>query len=288
MFERQRSGSVVCSNCGRLVGVNDERCLGCGKWNPSLWGWEPVLKKLTQGFSFGEVVLWGAVLIYAATLFYDTEGIRSGGLMSMLSPSMKSLYQFGMSGAVPIFVEGRWWTVLSAAWLHGGLLHIGFNLMWIRQLAPAVGELYGTSRLVLIYTAGAVGGFGLTSLVALAPLPGPLAGAFFTVGASAPLFGLFGALYHYGHRTGNRTISQQYMQFLVIWVVIGVVLGFGSQQGIRIDNWAHLGGFLGGMVAARWLDPLKDEKPGHIIAALVCLVAMAASLVLSFISPSQL
>ena len=58
----------------------------------------------------------------------------------------------------------RWWTPLSAGWLHGNLPHIVFNLMWIRQLAPAIGELYGPGRMVIIYTAGSVVGFTTTTL----------------------------------------------------------------------------------------------------------------------------
>ena len=81
---------------------------------------------------------------------------------------------------------------------------------------------------------------------ALLPLPGPLGGASFTVGASAPLFGLFGALVLYGQATGSRTLSRQVWQWVIIFVVIGLLIPF-------IDNWAHLGGFIGGFVASRWL-----------------------------------
>ena len=63
-----------------------------------------------------------------------------GGLFSMLSPSSRALFLFGASGALPVFAGGRWWTILSAGWLHGGLLHIFMNMMALRQLAPAVAE----------------------------------------------------------------------------------------------------------------------------------------------------
>jgi rhomboid protease GluP len=81
-------------------------------------------------------------VMFAVTLI--TGGVRmSGGLLGFLSPSCLSVVRFGGAGALPVFYEGRWWTLLSAGWLHGGLLHIAFNVMWIRQLAPDVGELYG-------------------------------------------------------------------------------------------------------------------------------------------------
>ena len=46
----------------------------------------------------------------------------------------------------------RWWTVLSAGWLHGSLLHIIFNMMWVRDLGPVVADMYGPGRMVIIYT----------------------------------------------------------------------------------------------------------------------------------------
>ena len=59
---------------------------------------------------------------------------------------------FGASGAYPVFGYGRWWTILSAGWLHGGALHILFNMMWVRQIGPAVADIYGAGRMVIIYT----------------------------------------------------------------------------------------------------------------------------------------
>ena len=70
----------------------------------------------------------------------------------------------GNSGAIPVFAQGRWLTLLTAGWLHGNLLHIFFNVMWIRQLAPAIGEIYGPARMIIIYTLSGVAGFALSSI----------------------------------------------------------------------------------------------------------------------------
>ena len=61
---------------------------------------------------------------------------------------------------------GRWWTVLSASWLHGGVLHILFNMLWVRQLGPATAEIYGPGRMVIIYTVAGAVGFTLSSVAA--------------------------------------------------------------------------------------------------------------------------
>ena len=113
-----------------------------------------------------------------------------GGIMSMLAPSTPVLFLFGASGAVPVFRFGRWWTVLSAGWLHASLLHIFMNMYWVRQMGPAMTEILGPARTVIIYTAGGVAGFALSSFAGafLPPIPF-LHGAGFTVGASAPVFG---------------------------------------------------------------------------------------------------
>ena len=87
-----------------------------------------------------------------------------GSLFSLLGPGSRSLFLFGASGAIPVFAYNRWWTVLSAGWLHGGALHILFNIMWIRQLGPAVGDMYGAARMIIIYTIAGVAGFLLSSV----------------------------------------------------------------------------------------------------------------------------
>src|SRR6266850_5003163 len=173
---RQKWGSVVCPSCGNLVGVQDQQCLSCGRWNPGLWGFAPLLNRLGRDLGFTQFVMGTCVTLYALTLLYDMQGISTGGLLNFLSPSPRSLFLFGDSGAIPVFEAGRWWTVLSAGWLHGGILHILFNMMAVRQIAPATSEMYGASRMVIIYTIAGVVGF-TASTMAGEFLPGILSGA---------------------------------------------------------------------------------------------------------------
>jgi rhomboid protease GluP len=178
---------------------------------------------------------------------------------------------------VPVFGYGRWWTVLSAGWLHGGVLHILFNMMWVRQLGPAVGQLFGPSRLVIIYTVGGVVGFLLSSVFG-AVLPGVpiLGGAGFTIGASAPIFGLLGALVRYSHRTGSSLVGSQAWGYAITLFVFGLIMP-------GVDNWAHAGGFIGGYGAALLLDPHQREKPSHLFIALGCIAATLLAIVASLV-----
>jgi rhomboid protease GluP len=280
MSWRQTSGSVVCVSCGYLVGVNDERCYHCNRRNPGLWGFAPVVRRLGNDLGFVPFVTGACVVVYVLTLAWSISSgssIAGGGLFNMLGPNNYSLLLFGASGAIPVFGLGRWWTVLSAAWLHAGLLHILFNVLWIRQLAPEVGELYGPGRMVIIYTAGAIVGFTASSVAGayLGWLPfAILHGSQLTVGASAPIFGLLGAVVYYGRRTGARAVHTQALTWAGIMFVYGLIMP-------GIDNYAHAGGFAGGYLAGILLDPLKPERIDHLVVALVCLLLSVASIVAS-------
>src|SRR5215207_7228393 len=164
---RQKTGSVVCASCGSLVGVNDETCYTCGRRNPGLWGFGPVLRRFGNDLGFVTLVIYGCAALYTGTLLMSLafgENIMGGSLFSLLGPGSRSLFLFGASGAIPVVVYDRWWTILSAGWLHGGALHIIFNIMWVRNLGPAVGDLYGAARMIIIYTIAGASGFLLSSL----------------------------------------------------------------------------------------------------------------------------
>ncbi len=280
MFTRKRQGSVVCPSCGRLVGVHDARCFNCGARNPSLFGFAPALQRLGADFGFSKLILGGCVTIYVIALLLSPGALSPrGGLFRLLSPDQKILFMFGSSGAIPVFGYGRWWTILSASWLHAGLLHIGFDMLWVRDIAPGVARLYGAGRMMLIYLIAGAGGFLTTTLMGyLGPvLPGPLHGAMNTVGASAALFGLFGALICYGQRTGQTHMSRMVWYWVAIGIVFGVVVP-------GIDNWAHAGGFATGWVTARVLDPLREEKPVHVLLAIIGLALTLAAVAVSVLT----
>ncbi len=277
MLRRQKTGAVLCSSCGKLVGVHDDVCWNCGRRNPGLWGFAPVLRRLGYNLGFVPILIGGCVILYVLSLVLDPHGIRNEGI-SLMAPSVISLISLGASGAIPLFAMGRWWTVLSAGWLHGNILHIVFNLMWVRQLAPAASELYGGPRMAIIYTVSSATGFFLSSFAGILFGSIPiLGGAAFTVGASAPIFGLLGALVVYGRRGGSSHISGQAMTYAVLMFVFGVIMP-------GVDNWAHIGGFLGGFAISRWLDPLQPEKIAHLIAALLLLGLTAAAVLASLLT----
>lgn len=277
---RQRTGSVVCASCGSLVGVNDDRCYNCGRRNPGLWGFGPVLRRFGNDLGFLSLVLYGCSALYVLSLVLTVSAggnLFSGSIFSMLGPNQYSLLVLGASGAWPVFGVGRWWTVLSAGWLHGGALHILFNMMWVRQLGPAVADIYGAGRMVIIYTIACACGFLLSSAMGYYVPNRFFGGAGITIGASAPIFGLLGALVYYGRRGGSSMVRSEALGYAVTLFVMGLILP-------GVDNAAHAGGFAGGYVAGLWLDPLKRERMDHLVGAAVCLIATGLAIVASIVT----
>jgi rhomboid protease GluP len=225
------------------------------------------------------LIIYGCAAMYVLGLLLTVlqgGNIMGGGNnpLGILAPDPYVQLRLGGSGAYPVFGYGMWWTVLSAGWLHGSILHIGMNMMAVKSLGPVTADLYGGPRMVIIYTAGSVGGFLLSSTLGLFPIP--LFGAPFTLGASAPIFGLLGALLYYGRRSGSSLIHAEAKGYAVAFFVFGLIFP-------GVDNAAHLGGFIGGYVASIWLDPLRPERVNHMIAALVCLVATGGAILASVV-----
>ena len=164
MLGRQRTGSVLCRSCGGLTGVSDEACFHCGARNPGLFGFAAGLRNLGVDQGFGPLILGLCMLAYGLSLALDPAGIGFQGL-NMFSPSLSAGERMGSSGIIPVWENGRWWTVLSAGWLHGSLIHIFFNMYWVRILVPQVAELYGPARTVVVYILASVAGFAMSSTV---------------------------------------------------------------------------------------------------------------------------
>jgi rhomboid protease GluP len=284
MLRRRTSGSVVCPSCGSLVGVKDERCYTCGRVNPGMWGFAPLLRQLGSDLGFVPLVVGGSSVLYLLSLALSGSAIFAPrGLFNFLAPTSDALNFFGMSGAVPVFVYSRWWTLLSATWLHGSLLHILFNMMWVRDIGPSTADIVGPGRTVIIYVVSGACGFLLSSLAAMYVPPVHLlfitiAGSPYTIGASASIFGLLGALVHYGRRSGSSLIHGQAKQWATILFVYGLIMPGGG-----IDNFAHAGGFIGGYITSAFFNPLTREKGDHLLIAAGCLLLSFGSIILSVV-----
>jgi rhomboid protease GluP len=260
---RKTSGAILCPSCGRLTNAEAPVCLGCGRRNPGLWGFAGPLGRVLRRWDFTNAVTVVCVALYVLSLVLDpTAAFRPRGLFDVFSPSGRMLSLLGMTGTFA-WADGRWWTLLTAIYLHGSLLHILFNVLWIRQLGPAVQELYGPARLVVIFTVGGVAGFALSNLVGIP----------FTIGASGAIFGLLGAMVAYGRKRGGAfggLMLRQYGQ----WALVLFILGFFMAG---VNNFAHAGGFLGGLLAGLVLSPAEYRTETHVERVLAALLVLATA-----------
>lgn len=252
-MSEQKIGSMLCPDCGKLISISAEACIHCGRKNPGMWGLGSALRGSLLKYGFTEIVTAMCVAYYIISLLLDPKAMFKGGLFDFLGPSNFSLVMLGATGAHPA-LEGRWWSLITAVYLHGGLMHIFFNLMFLRQIAPQVEELFGTARLIFIYTFAGVIGFWVSNLRGI-----PL-----TIGASGALFGLLGALVAYGRMRGGtfgESIYRAGMQNALIMFMFGFLMS-------AVNNWAHGGGFIGGFLAVYLVGFAEQGRENFRVQAL--------------------
>ena len=212
-------------------------CFYCGARRPGLWGFGPLAGRLIGRLDFAHAVTIACVVAFVASILLDPRAAMSvpRSPFDLLSPSHRALVTLGMTGELA-WRQGWWWTLVTAVYLHGSLLHLVFNLLWVRQLAPAVEELFGTTRLAVVFTASGIAGCVLSNVASGA----------WVVGASGAVFGLLGAMVAYGRSRGGAfgaAVLQQYGR----WALLMFVFGFFM---IGVSNWGHAGGFVGGYLSA--------------------------------------
>ena len=271
---RKTTGSMICPQCGKLIGVGEEKCPFCGAWRPGLYGYAPAMQRWFGGrLDITSLIATTCVVLYVVSLALDPGAIfKVSGLFSILAPGSRALFQLGMTGG-PAWAQGWWWTLLTAIYLHGSLLHIFFNVLWIRNLGPSVVEIYGTARTFVIFSLAGAAGFLLSNLLTRNP----------SIGASGSIFGLLAAMIVYGRKRGGSMMTAQLWQ----WALIMFAMGFFMSG---VNNWAHAGGFAGGWLAAEAMPFSSDRREGRLVQvlALLLIALTAAGFVLSFVNVTRI
>jgi rhomboid protease GluP len=252
--------SILCPNCRRLISGNETSCPYCGLKKPTSL-WQRLLGRgLHDGDQLLKILIGVNVVMYVLSLLLSA---RSTGFslnpLFFLSPDSRSLLLLGASGHIPIDRLHRWWSLVSANYLHGSIMHIFFNMIALKQLGPLVLQEYGNSRMFIIYTLSGVCGFFVSYL----------AGVTFTIGASAAVCGLIGSVLYFGKSRGG-TYGQTIFRQIGGWAIAIFMFGFFVPA---INNWAHGGGMLAGVALAFLLGyrERSRERQVHKIAALCCL-----------------
>lgn len=256
--------AILCPGCHKLISADVPRCHHCGQVRPGMFGLSNRFRQLGLNLDFPHIITVFCGALYVLCLALDPGAIlQPRDMMNILAPSTKASILAGASGSYPVFQFGNWWTVVTAVYLHGNLLHIIFNMMWVRQLGPVVEDIFGPYRLFVIFTVAGVSGFIASSVM----------GSTLTLGASGSIFGLLAAAIEYGRRVGSGMFTRQFLQWALIMFVFGIIVP-------GIDNWAHGGGFVGGYAAAWLFGRSSSEREG--LSAYVLAGACALLTVLAF------
>ncbi len=223
----------MCPNCRAFITTDDKVCPYCDMQV----GMRAIDRKIAAdtmaGVLQGDRFLTSLILLinvglYVATLLY------SGGSMD---PSYQALEVFGAKDGYAILRGMQWWRLITAGFLHGGILHIGMNSWVLWDLGPQIDEIFGGYRYVSIYLLASITGFAASLFWSPTVL---------SIGASAGIAGLIGAMVGLGTREKHTIIGRERGRYIQ-WMMLVLVQGFIIRG---IDNAAHIGGFVGGFAVA--------------------------------------
>ena len=143
--------------------------------------------------------------------------------------------------------KGQVWRLITCAFLHGGLIHIFFNMYALKILGPEIEYVYGKIKYLVIYLLSAIAASIFSYIF------GPQS---VSVGASGAIFGLFGAMLIFGikHR---KQMGKAYMMNILQVIFVNVIIGISSSN---IDNEAHFGGLIVGALIALLLGERRPLK----------------------------
>ncbi len=173
------------------------------------------------------------------------------------------------ANAGALTLSGEWWRLLTNVFVHGGLLHIAFNMWCLWNLGALCESLYGRWTYAAIYLICGVGA-SLASAAWHPYVP--------SVGASGAIFGLAGALiaaFKLGEFSVPRAALSGTLRSLGAFVVYNLIFGFALPG---IDNTAHIGGLITGLIVGALIAliaPRQEQAPRRLAVFVVVILALA-------------
>jgi membrane associated rhomboid family serine protease len=255
--EKQMSRPKLCPACGSLVGADATHCHVCGASvrfsfaavNRSLGKLLPETSPATYA------ILTFSCLMYAVSLIWT---IRISGFHMPQGGGLDSLFSFGgidprilerLGASLPLpYNLVQPWRFVTAVFLHGGLLHIGFNMWVLMDIGPMVEELYGSARFVFVYVVTGIFGYVVSSFFGNV-----------SIGGSGALLGLIGAMLAVTMGSKSQTMRALRGQ-IIRWLIYIAVFGLFFRG---IDNYAHAGGLVAGFLLGKIMAdraPISPEE----------------------------
>jgi rhomboid protease GluP len=234
----------ACPSCRALIPVNAASCEMCGAAGHHV----TEAGSLTDPLSWlGEwpvtmILLTINAAVYAWVLIYQTPFASDGkGFAFEPIGSPDILNAFGSVSAPDVRGRHEWWRLLSYAFLHGGVLHIGMNTYGLLQAGRMAEELWGRTQYFVLYVLSGIGG-GLLIVASKTS----------AVGASGALFGVIAGMWAHTYRR-DSVLGKGFQQSMLMWLLYGVAMSFSP----RVSWSGHLGGALAGAALA-FLLPAED------------------------------
>jgi rhomboid protease GluP len=226
------AAATSCSECGEsLVGTSRPGATRLLEW--ILPGLSPVSAAIIT-VNFAVFLLLGLRAGFAP----PSGGGGFGMLFSLMSFDGDTLTRYGSGNNFLLIYRAEWWRLVCPIFLHGGLLHLVFNIYIFAQIAPLLEEEYGPDKLFVCYMFCGVMSFVASELIRAYVFRG----AVNTVGASGAIFGLVGATLIFGIRRGGQ-YGAALKGMMLRWTMYFLILGFLFPG---TDNFAHIGGLIAG------------------------------------------
>jgi rhomboid protease GluP len=247
MFGGGEKRPQLCPACGALVGINATRCHECGtNLRFGLAAWSKGLAEFFGGHAPVTVaILILNIVFFAAELMGTIQSGQFGGFSILWGMNGETLYRLGACFGPSIYQRHEWYRLITAMFLHGGLIHIGFNMMVLMDIGPIVEEVYGSARYFFLYVVMGAASFVVSSLA-----------GHFSLGASGAILGLVGLMIAITTRRGGAYMRELRSR-LISWVVTIFAMGL-LFTGMRTDNWAHAGGLAAGFLLGKMFT---DRQP---------------------------
>ena len=229
------------------------------------------LIRLTDMWDPAELVrflITANIVLFVTALLIEPQSVNTSlNPMVFLSPGTEVLFKLGASGRFPVFAEDRWWTLITANYLHGSLLHLVFNVSALRSIGKISIGIFAPSRFFLIYSLGGVAAMAASSLAGI-----PL-----TLGASGSICALIGSVSYDDWRAHKGNLKMR-IASVGVWVVFIAVIGLTLPN---INNWAHAVGFVSGFLFGSlfWRESSQGETRAFRVAATSCMLLTIGALI---------
>ncbi len=175
------------------------------------------------------------IFINVIAFLWEIRVAGPGMLSAFGGGNIDQVLQEGSLYPAAVLQNHEWWRILTSAFLHGGIIHIGVNMFSLWVLGQFIESIAGSTRMFIIYMLSLIGaGLGV---IYFSP---PEA---YTVGASGAIFGLFGALFAIGFKLGKP--GMQLVRDNIGILVLNLFMTFTIAS---ISKSAHIAGLITGFV----------------------------------------